>query len=85
MAKHNEILNNFKSVVKNFDFKSQEHKSLVCIWHEMSLKNHSQTIYDKKKYTSKTWFFGFIRKYQCYARLAGLNDGGLLSFPSVHL
>lgn len=31
MAKHNEILNNFKSVMKNFDFKSQEHKSLLLM------------------------------------------------------
>ncbi|XP_011418592.1 high affinity cGMP-specific 3',5'-cyclic phosphodiesterase 9A isoform X2 [Magallana gigas] len=31
MAKHNEILNNFKSVMKNFDFKSQEHKSLLMM------------------------------------------------------
>ena len=31
MAKHNEILNNFKSVIKNFDFKNQEHTSLVSI------------------------------------------------------
>lgn len=29
MAKHNEILNNYKSVIKSFDFKNQEHKSLV--------------------------------------------------------
>lgn len=35
--------------MKNFDFKSQEHKSLVCIWNETSLQNYSQTIYDWKK------------------------------------
>lgn len=60
--------------MKNFDFKSQEHKSLVCIWNETSLQNYSQTIYDWKKKKIAYVRHDFSGSWESTNAMLGLQD-----------
>ena len=57
MAKHNEIVNNFKGHLEHFDFNHKEHKYLVSISHKGQI---TILVYELRHVTKGTFYHRYV-------------------------